>query len=179
MAAESQFIVPDRVSFEAAIALAEALVDQLAQGTLSEADIEQAIAALVATENGARGFFVTYLSDERAAAEPSPPLIRALSSSPQIVATLMVKNLAMSTAMAIAHRRNQDQQTAQGSDRVRRRSAQIIRELRSPELTHEIAALVDSIDTDSGAYKAFLDRWNYDTEQRHAIRAAIEAAIAS
>jgi hypothetical protein len=173
MAAESGFIVPENLSFEAAIALAQDLVDCMAAGTIGEAALESAIAALVATENGARGFFVTYLSDSRPATDPTPALINALKTSPAIVASLMVKNLVMSTAMAITHQRNQNERAAQGSDQVKTRSAEIIDALRSPELTTEAAALIHSIDTNSGSYQAFLDRWGYDTEQKQAMRQSL------
>jgi CHASE3 domain sensor protein len=57
--------IPEAVSFEQAIALTQALLSAIEAESLSESKIEQVVSALVKTQNGARGFFVTYLTDER------------------------------------------------------------------------------------------------------------------
>lgn len=176
MTLEPRFIVPENVTFEQAIALSQTVVNQIAQGAIADDLIEPEIAQLVASENGARGFFVTYLSDERPIADPpSAGVIAALKTAPAIVAPLMVKNLAMSTSMAIAHRRNQDEALAQGSDRVKARSAYILQAIRSNETTAQIHALITTINTQAGDYATFLKRWGYDAEQQQAIRQAFES----
>jgi hypothetical protein len=173
-AALDSSVVPVEVSFQGAIALAMPLVDQLANASAAvSGDLQATIAALVASENGARGFFVTYLGDERLPDALDERVVAALQTAPSIVAPLMTKNLAMSTAMALAHRRNQDEAAAQGSDRVRSRSLQIIRALQSPELRHELSALATSVQQGQGAYADFLKRWGYDVEQQEAIAQAI------
>jgi len=176
MTVESKFTVPEKVTFEQAIALSQTVVDQIVQGTIADDLLESAITQLVASENGARGFFVTYLSDERPIADPpSAAVIAALKMAPATVAPLMVKNLAMSTAMAIAHRRNQDEALAQGSDRVKMRSVYILQAIQSDETVAQIAALITSIDTQAGDYATFLKRWGYDPEQQQAIRQMFES----
>jgi len=176
MTVESKFTVPEKVTFEQAIALSQTVVDQIVQGTIADDLLESAITQLVASENGARGFFVTYLSDERPIADPpSAAVIAALKMAPATVAPLMVKNLAMSTAMAIAHRRNQDEALAQGSDRVKVRSMYILQAIQSDETVAQIAALITSIDTQAGDYATFLKRWGYDPEQQQAIRQMFES----
>lgn len=176
MFTSSEFTVPEGVTFEQAIALSQTLVDHIAQGAIADDLLESAIAQLVASENGARGFFVTYLSDDRPVADPpSTAVIAALKTAPAIVAPLMVKNLAMSTSMAIAHRRNQDEALAQGSDRVKVRSVYILQAIHSAETNAQIAALINSIDTQAGDYATFLKRWGYDPEQQQAIRQMFES----
>jgi len=176
MFTSSEFTVPEGVTFEQAIALSQTVVEQIAQDTIADDLLESAIAQLVASENGARGFFVTYLSDDRPVADPpSTAVIAALKTAPAIVAPLMVKNLAMSTSMAIAHRRNQDEALAQGSDRVKVRSVYILQAIHSAETNAQIAALINSIDTQAGDYATFLKRWGYDSEQQQAIRQAFES----
>jgi len=171
-----EFTVPEGVTFEQAIALSQTVVEQIAQDTIADDLLESAIAQLVASENGARGFFVTYLSDDRPVADPpSTAVIAALKTAPAIVAPLMVKNLAMSTSMAIAHRRNQDEALAQGSDRVKVRSVYILQAIQSDETDAQIHALITSIDTQAGDYATFLKRWGYDSEQQQAIRQAFES----
>lgn len=166
------------MTFEEAIALSQSLLGQMEQGELSDAELEQAIATLVRSENGARGFFVTYLTDERSLADqPSPAVIGALQSSPEIVSELLVKNLAMSSAMAIAHRRNENEAMAQGSDRVRCRTTALIQLLPIPAIAEKAQKLHQTIATGVGEYQSFLTRWNYDTEQKQVIEEAIEAAM--
>lgn len=170
--------VPANISFEQAIALTETLMAQMQQQQLTEPALEATLSALVSSENGARGFFVTYLTDERSLADhPSDAVIRALQSSPEVVSELLVKNLAMSSAMAIAHRRNQNEEMAQGSDRVQTRTAQLIERLKLPEVTDKAQKLHASAATGTGDYQAFLDRWGYDAEQRKVIQQTMERVL--
>lgn len=159
----------EAVTFERAIALTQNLLVQLEQG-LPEPEIQSAITTLVSTENGARGFFVTYLTDDRPFADqPSDAIIKALQTSPAIVSELLVKNLAMSAGMAIAHRRNSNEDMAQGSDRVQRRTANLIQRVQLPEVAQKSAQLQASAETGVGEYQTFLERWGYDAEQRQQI----------
>jgi hypothetical protein len=177
----SSYAAFENLTFEAAIALTQTLLDQMESGALADSDIEQTIANLVNTENGARGFFVTYLSDPRAVGDyPSLAVITALKASPAIVAELLVKNLAMSSAMGVTHRRNQNQQLANGSDRVRSRTATLIQALLTdglPSLRSKLQALDNSVQTSSGDYEPFLQRWGYDQEQRNVIQDAIRNVL--
>ncbi len=170
----NSFPVPDGLSFEKAISVSQALLDEMDQGKLTEAQIGNAIAALVATENGARGFFVTYLSDSRPLADqPTQVVLDALAGSPVIVSPLLVKNLVMSTAMAITHRRNQNGHLAEGSDQVRARSLNLLQDLAFPELKQQAQEMATSLETGRGSYQPFLDRWQYDPEQRQAMLQAL------
>ena len=179
MAVESGFTVPDvpnTISFADAIALTQTLLDQLEQGRVAGAALESTVRALVLSENGARGFFVTYLSDDRSLSNQSvDAIIAALQTSPAIVAPLLVKNLTMSTAMAITHRRNQNEAIAVGSDLVRSRTTQLIQRLQLPQLQAEAQQLSWALETKTGAYQTFLERWGYDVEQRQAMQQALEA----
>lgn len=160
--------VPDAITFEQAIALTQTLMTQMP--TLAEPALESTLSALLASENGARGFFVTYLTDEGTLADhPSAAIIRALQSSPAIVSELLIKNLAMSSAMAIAHRRNQNEEMAQGSERVQKRTTDLIQKVQMPEVSTKAAHLHESATTGTGDYQAFLERWGYDAEQRQVI----------
>lgn len=162
------------LSFEQAIAHSQDLLLEIAENKLSDQEITTAISNLVATENGARGFFVTFLTAQNfsLADQPSPALLTALESSPAIVGELLVKNLAMATATEILHQRRGDSNAAQGSRQVRQRTKNLINLLPSPGLTEKLTALEESLDGE-GPYEDFLERWNYDQEQRQAIRLAI------
>ncbi|MGG6292918.1 hypothetical protein ACQ4M4_00725 [Leptolyngbya sp. AN02str] len=174
----SGLTVPHGITFEGAIALTQSLMAQMDASAISETDLRQTVAQLVATENGARGFFVAYLTDERSLADqPSAGLIEALRSSPTIVSDLLVKNLAMSAAMAIAHRRNQNESMAQGSDRVRSRTTELIQQLNLSAIADKLTQLQTTLATGSGDYEPFLTRWNYDDEQRQVIHTAVKDAL--
>jgi hypothetical protein len=171
-------LIPESVTFEEAIALTQSLLSQQQAGELSQQEAGDAIAQLIKTANGARGFFVTYLTSEGTLADtPSPDVIQALQSSPDTVAELLVKNLAMSAAMAVTHRRNGDQHNAQGSDRVRMRTLRLIEQIELSQV-HDIAlALRESAVTGAGTYKTFLQTWGYDAEQRQIISQVLDRVI--
>ena len=170
--------IPESVTFEEAIALTQSLISQMETGELSPQESADAIAQLVNSENGARGFFVTYLTSEGSVADtPSPEVIQALQSSPDIVAELLVKNLAMSAAQAVAHRRNGDEQNAQGSDTVRSRTSRLIERAELPQVRENALALRESTVTGAGLYKTFLHTWGYDAEQRQIICQALDRIL--
>jgi cell division protein FtsB len=168
------FLVPENVTFEQAIALTQTLTTQIKQGQLISLDLEEAIAALVQTQNGARGFFVTYLTDpDPGLDQPDPGVISALQTAPEIVAELLVKNLAMSSVMAVVHRQQQNGALAQGSERVRSRTTDLIRLLQSDLIAERARQLYQSAVTGEGEYTSFLKKWGYDAEQKQVIQQAI------
>jgi hypothetical protein len=173
---ELQFHVPADVSFPQAIALAEEILALPTDG--DDAVQAQAIAALLQTMNGARGFFVTFLTGESFLADaPTAGILRALRSAPATVADLMTKNLAMSTAMQLTHQANGDTEQAAGSARVQARSRRLIAALQLPALQTELQLLLDSTCHDGGEYQEFLTRWGYDAEQRQAIQQVVAAIL--
>jgi hypothetical protein len=171
-------IIPAAVTFEEAIALTQTLMAKMVDGELSEPEASHAIASLVKTQTGARGFFVTYLTGEGTLADnPSPEVIQALQSSPSTVAELLVKNLAMSAAMAVVHRRHGNEEAAKGSDRVRSRTVNLIEQVDLDAVRELSQKLKGSATTGEGHYKKFLQRWGYDAEQRQVIRQVLEEVI--
>lgn len=175
MTVEPEFSIPNSISFEEAMDTTQTLLEQVEKGAVTDQALERAIAALVATENGARGFFVVYLSDGRSLPpEADVAVVEALKTSPKVIASLLIKNLAMSTAMAIFHRRNQNEELVSGSDRVQQRSSSLIQTLQTPDLKQEAHLLASSIDQQGDEYQAFLERWGYDEEQRQAIRQSLQ-----
>ncbi len=162
------------LSFQDAIATTQSLMAKMANNELNEAEIERAIASIVSSKSGARGFFVPYLtSDISLADNPSSGVVNALKTAPEVVSELLVKNLAMSSAMAVTHRRNNDESNAQGSERVTRRTANLIRLVNLDLVTEGLNKLQTTIATGEGEYQDFLNRWGYDREQQQVIQQAI------
>ncbi|NEO53680.1 MAG: hypothetical protein F6K54_11685 [Okeania sp. SIO3B5] len=170
--------IPENITFEEAIALTQEIMSEIETGQLSEDKIGSLIGDLVKSKNGARGFFVSYLTDSRPLADnPSPSIFKALESAPEIVVELLVKNLAMCSAMVVHHQRNQDEETANESKRVRSRTTRLIKSVDIPTLKGEIEELYQSTTTGVGNYKEFLERWGYDDEQLKVIQQAIEPLL--
>lgn len=161
-------IADKNISFEEAIALTHKFIEQINQ--LSEKEKSVIISSLVASENGARGFFVTYLtSDNPIANQPSEGIISGLKTSPEIVSELLVKNVAMSTAMRITHTRNNDPEMAESSLQVTQRSLNLINQLSLTEIQAKIEQLKNTIVETKGTYQDFLNKWGYDQEQKEII----------
>ena len=169
-------MVPEDVSFEQAIALTQDLLRQMEAG-LFPAKVQAAITALVSNKAGARGFFVTYLTDARSPGDHPPAVIQALRTSPETVAELLAKNLAMSTAMIMTHQRNQSPQMAADSTQVQARTLGLIQQLPLPALQTHLQKLQQSVTTGKGDYQPFLERWGYDDQQRQAIEQALAQVI--
>ncbi len=161
------------ISFQDAIAFSQNLITQL--DNLDEAEIETSVSSLVATENGARGFFVTYLTDDNPIVDrQSTGIIDGLKTSPEIVSELLVKNVAMSTGMKIAHHRNNDEEMANKSARVTQRSKELIDKLNLAQTETKTQKLQETIEQGEGEYQKFLKRWQYDDEQKKAIAQAFK-----
>ena len=144
-------------------------------GELSDEVLAERVGGLVSSREGARGFFVVALAGESPLMDRLPePLVACLRLAGEGVVDLTARNLAMSTAMALHHRRIGDiaQQTA--SERVQERSTELLRQLESAPVKLRLEALLAATGGE-GDDVAFLDRWGYDQEQRAAIAAAIEA----
>jgi hypothetical protein len=162
------------MEFSAAIAITENLLKQIDSSLLSEEQIFTAIHDLAQTINGARGFFVTYLTtDFNIADHPTKEVINGLKSSPEIVSDLLVKNLAMSSAMILTHERNHNLEMAKSSQQVRTRTINLINLLQIPEIFDLRQQILHSIHTGKGEYQEFLERWGYDHQQKQLMITAL------
>lgn len=166
----------ENITFKQAIDLTQNLLLEVDAGTLSEAEIREKISELVKTQDGARGFFVTYLTaDNLLADSPTDSIIEGLRSHPEYVSELLVKNVAMSAAQAVYHRRNNSE--AQGSQQVQQRTIQLIKLVNLPAVYEYSRQLLASAATGEGNYQDFLNRWGYDTEQRQVICEALQQVL--
>lgn len=162
------------LSFSQAIQATQTLMEKINFQELNEVSIKKEVSSIVSTKNGGRGFFVAYLtSDLSLPDKPSKGIIQGLKSSSEIVSRLLVKNLAMSSAMTIAHSRNNDISNVRGSQRVYRRTSNIIQQINLDLVKEELKKLETAIATGNGDYNYFLERWEYDAEQQAAIQRAI------
>jgi hypothetical protein len=166
--------VPAKIKFDEAISLTQTFLTKLKKNELTSAEILTFVSELVQTANGARGFFVTYLTaQDPICDEPQPEVIAALQAHPDIAADLLVKNLAMSTAQQLYHHRRNDSEMMASSATVAARTTKIINQLNLLQIQEMCRELVDTINTGTGEYNDFLMRWGYDDEQKTAIARSI------
>ncbi len=169
-------------SFPQAMEIAAQWIGLWEAGELSDEVLADRVGELVASRDGARGFFVVGLTGEAPLLDRLPePLVAALRQAGPGVVDLTARNLAMSTAMVLLHRRSGDREHQAGSERVQLRSTELLRQLEPVAVKQRLETLLAAAAEDGGAEaavaedRAFLDRWGYDAEQRQAIAAAIEA----
>ncbi|MEL6441878.1 MAG: hypothetical protein AAFQ80_21840 [Cyanobacteria bacterium J06621_8] len=167
-------IKSESLSFSQAIAFTETLISRINADELSEDEIKQIVSSILSTKNGGRGFFVAYLTNDSILADyPSRGIIEGLNISIKVSGELLVKNLAMSTAMVVAHRRNNDSSNEENSLRIVQRTGKLIQKLSSDFVQTELKKLDLAISGDSNEYQNFLERWHYDSEQKQAIQQSI------
>ena len=139
---------------------------------ISDEVISDRIGELIKTVEGARGFFVVSLSIDCALMDRFPDaLIFQLRSSGEIVVDLTVKNLAMSSAMIITHRKNNNPQEIQ-SEKIKIRCIELLKLLDSNQVKKRLDVLLDAT-KGNGTDLKFLDKWKYNEEQIRAISESI------
>ena len=136
---------------------------------------ESLLIELVASRDGARGFFVVSLVGDCPLMDRLPePLVLQLRAAGAGVVDLTARNLAMSTAMALHHGRADDAEQQQASLRVASRCTELLRLLEPGAVKDRLETLLEAT-AGRGDDVAFLDRWGYDAEQKAAIAEAVLA----
>jgi hypothetical protein len=103
------------------------------------------------------------------------PLVQQLRLAGAQVVDLTARNLAMSTAMALAHGRSGDAERQQASEQVQGRSRELLRQLDPVAVMQRLETLLLAARDGRGDDLAFLERWGYDEEQRAAIAMAVDS----
>ena len=139
---------------------------------ISDEVFSDRIGELIKTVKGARGFFVVSLSIDCPLMDRFPDaLIFQLRNSGEIVVDLTVKNLAMSSAMIITHRKNKDTQEIQ-SERIKLRCIELLKLLDSIQVKKRLDVLLEAT-KGIGTDLKFINKWNYNDEQINAISESI------
>ncbi len=139
---------------------------------ISDEVISDRIGELIKSLEGARGFFVVSLSIDCPLMDRLPDvLIFQLRSAGEIVVDLTVKNLAMSSAMIITHRKNKDPQEMQ-SKRIKIRCIELLKLLDSTQVKKRLDVLLEAT-KGNGTDLKFLNKWGYNDEQINAISESI------
>jgi len=161
-------------SFEQAINAAMFWCKAWEKDELSDEVLADRIGELLSTKEGARGFFVISLSTDCPLMDRFPePIIFKLIAIGEIVVDLVIRNLAMSSAMSIHHNRQGNKIERAGSERIRRRSIELLRLLDTKSVKKKVDDLLSGIREEKGNYREFLKKWNYDDDQKCEIEKSI------
>lgn len=157
------------ISFQQAIARSAEWIRLWDVEELSDDVLADSVGALVRERDGARGFFVTSLTSDSPLMDRLPDsLVVQLRLAGREVVDLTVRNLAMSSAMAVQHRLNQDQALLDGSLRVQRRCKELLRQLDPYLVKERLEKMITSLQS-GGDDQSFFERWGYGPEQRDEI----------
>ena len=167
------------LSFQEAMQVAARWLAAWRTEAQNAAALAEQLAALLAHHDGRRGFFVVALTgDDPLLDAPPAPVLACLRGAGAAVVDLTVRNLAMSTAMLLEHRRRHDEESASGSLRVQRRCQGLLRQLDPEAVRQRLEQLLEATEG-QGPDVAFLERWDYDAAQRQAIAAVAAATTAN
>ena len=167
---------PLEPSFQQAMEITAQWLQLWDNGELSDEVLADRVAELVASRDGARGFFVVSLAGDCPLMDRLPePLVLQLAASGEGVVDLSARNLAMSTAMVLHHQRAGDVAQQAASARVAARCTELLRLLPGEAVKARLETLLDAAASGQGDDVAFLERWGYDAQQKAAIAAAVEA----
>ena len=162
----------NEATFTQAINISAQWCKEWGEDLLSEEVLADRIAELIKTKNGLRGFFAYALSDKNCFLLDKLPfsLIFKLNESRTTVVEIIVKNLIMSSAQIIIHRRNNNHEYEILSENISDRCKAILRLLETNSVTKSVNQVLRDLD-DMG--NSFDDSVKYDSEQKEFIRKQI------
>ncbi|KGG12004.1 MULTISPECIES: hypothetical protein [Prochlorococcus] len=145
------------------------------EGELSDEVLADKIGNLLTNKESARGFFVISLTSESPLMDRIPePIIFELIKGGEFIVDLIVKNLAMSTAMEIFHQRKNDSDQKNTSHRIKVRCIDLLKVLDSKSVKDRLVKLLEGL-KGNGEDVYFIKKWGYDSEQISAISESINA----
>ncbi len=163
----------EKPSFEEALNAASLWCNSWAKEELSDEVLADRVSELLETQNGARAFFVISLSSESVLMDRIPEaLLVQLRNAGEKVVELTARNLAMSTAMCLQHKRDANYDLQARSEKIKQRCIELLRNLDPNSVKRKLELLLEALEGKGEEIK-FINRWNYDTEQKLAIAESI------
>ena len=162
-------------TFEEAISAANLWCNAWEKGELSDEVFADRVAELLESKDGARGFFVVSLAGDYPLLDRLPDaLLIQLRAAGESVIDLVVKNLAMSSAMEIHHQSRLDTKQQESSERIKERCLDFLRSL-DPTLVKIRLETLLSATKGNGDDVQFLESLGYDKRQKNAIAKSINS----
>ena len=159
-------------SFTQAINISALWCKEWGEDLLSEEVLSDRIAELIKTKNGLRGFFAYALSDRDCFLLDKLPvsLIFKLNEGGDAVVEIIVKNLIMSTAQVIIHRREKNHEYEMTSEKIADRCKDLLRLLETKSVTKKVNEIMKDLDKMGNSFN---DSTKYDAEQKDFIKKQI------
>ena len=169
---EKKTINLKEASFTQAINISAQWCKEWDEDLLSEEVLADRIAELIKTRNGLRGFFAYALSDKDCLLLDKLPfsLIFKLHEGGEDVVEIVVKNLIMSSAQIIIHRRENNHEYELTSENISDRCKAILRLLETKLVTKTINQILKDLDTMGNSFDNSV---KYGSEQKEFIKKQI------
>ncbi len=162
----------NEASFTQAINISAQWCKEWDEDLLSEEVLADRISELIKTKNGLRGFFAYALSDKDCFLLDKLPssIIYKLNEGGDVVAEIVVKNLIMSSAQIIIHRRDNNHEYEIVSENISNRCKAILRLLGTKSVTKFVNQFVSDLDNMGNSFDNSV---KYDSEQKEFIKKQI------
>jgi len=169
---EKKTINLKEASFTQAINISAQWCKEWGEDLLSEEVLADRIAELIKTKNGLRGFFAYALSDKDCLLLDKLPfsLIFKLNEGGDTVVEILVKNLIMSSAQIIIHRRENNHEYETTSENISNRCKAILRLLDTKLVTKNVNLVLEEINNMGNSFDNSI---KYDSEQKEFIKKQI------
>jgi len=169
---EKKTINLKEASFTQAINISAHWCKEWGEDLLSEEVLADRISELIKTRNGLRGFFAYALSDKDCFLLDKLPfsLIYKLNENGDAVAEIVIKNLIMSSAQIIIHRRDNNHEYEMTSENISDRCKAILRLLKTKSVASSVDKVLRNLDNMGNSFDNSL---KYDPEQKEFIKKQI------
>ena len=169
---EKKAINLKEATFTQAINISAQWCKEWAEDLLSEEVLADRVAELIKTKKGLRGFFAYALSDKNCFLLDKLPfsLIYKLNEGGDAVAEIVVKNLIMSSAQIIIHRRENNHEYELASENISDRCKAILRLLETKLVAKTVNQIIKNLDNMGNGFDNSI---KYDAEQKDFIKKQI------
>jgi len=169
---EKKTINLKEASFTQAINISAQWCKEWGEDLLTEEVLADRIAELIKTRNGLRGFFAYALSDKDCFLLDELPfsLIYKLNENGDDVVDIVLKNLIMSSAQIIMHRRNNNHEYWMTSENIADRCKAILRLLETKSVTKSVNQVLRDLNNMGNSFDNSI---KYDLEQKEFIKKQI------
>ena len=169
---EKKTINLKEASFTQAINISALWCKEWGEDVLSEEVLADRIAELIKTKNGLRGFFAYTLSDKDCLLLDKLPfsLIFKLNEGGDAVVEIVVKNLIMSSAQIVIHRRENNHEYEITSENISDRCKAILRLLETKLVAKTANQIIKNLDNMGNGFDNSI---KYDAEQKDFIKKQI------
>ena len=159
-------------SFNQAINISAKWCKDWSEDLLSEEVLADRIAELIKTKNGCRGFFAYALSDKDCFLLDKLPfsLIFKFNEGGVSIVEIVLKNLIMSSAQIILHRRDNNHEYEMSSENISERCKAILRLMETTLVTKTVNNVIKDL---NNMGNSFDNSTKYDSEQKDFIKKQI------